>query len=204
MRNRKLHSYPCVCANGAPHPTGRRSPTEATRSSSPSGTSRQPSRQSNLRPRPKAPPRSGNGATISFPGNYGERKTHVIMDPLPLPTLADPALGYTTGRERLLEPSAACTQHMPHLLLYLSAARRRYAARRRAPIRHARSAQARGRVEADLQGQRDRRRRERAQRTVRHKPPFFSLSDYRSNAHDLTQRGIRLGPDEQLIRRRRA
>lgn len=35
-------------------------------------------------------------------------------------------------------------------------------------------------------------------------PLFLSLSDYRPNAHDLTQRGIRLGPDEQLIRRRRA
>ncbi len=129
MRNRKLQSYPCVCVNGAPHPTGRRSPTEATRSSSPSGTSRLHSRQSSLLPNPKAL-RSENGTTISFLENCGERKTHVVMIPLLPPTLAHLAVGH----ERHPEPAAARTQHVPQLPLYVPAARCRYAARRCAPI----------------------------------------------------------------------
>ena len=74
---RELQSCPCDCANGALRPTILHFLTEATRLSSPSGTSRLPLRPSSKHRRPnlKAPaPRNGNAALSCFPESYGEQK----------------------------------------------------------------------------------------------------------------------------------
>jgi len=85
---RERQSCPCACAHGASRQMERRSLTEATRSSSQSGTLRPPFRRNcnhRLRPppqnRPNNPklPGSANAApSRSFPENCGEPKMYVL------------------------------------------------------------------------------------------------------------------------------
>src|SRR6266851_3891966 len=82
--SRERPSCPCVCAHGASRPTGPRSLTEATRSNSPSGTSKPPLRQNSNHhhhhPRnrnPKALRNENAEPSRSFPESYGEQKMYV-------------------------------------------------------------------------------------------------------------------------------
>ena len=74
-----------------------------------------------------------------LPGELWRAKNARPDDSLSLPTRAHPP-PLAVGRERRSEPAATRTQHEPQLPLYASTTRRRYAAWRRAQIRHARSA----------------------------------------------------------------
>ena len=86
---RERQSYPCVYVHGASRPTERHSLTEETRSSSQSGTSRQPLRRNcghRLQPparsrpnNPKTPGSANASPSHFFLENCGERKMYVSV-----------------------------------------------------------------------------------------------------------------------------